>query len=64
MMGDERGRVRDAADEEEEAESDESSEAVGASRVIFLDVREARSTATVAEKGGLRMPSSGVIINF
>lgn len=66
-------RVRDAAAglraegrgverEEEAAWIEESSAGVGARRTIFLDCKVIRWRD--GEKGGLRMPSLGVIMNF
>ena len=59
MIGDDRGGARETADA---ADSEESSEAVGARSVTFFEVKEARGM--VAEKGGLRIPSLGVIMYF
>ena len=58
-MGDDRGGARNAA---EEADKEESSDAVGARRVIFLEVRVASSMS--AEKGGFSIPTLGLIMYF
>ena len=44
-------------------DSEDRSAAVGARRTIFLDCRLVRGTEG-SPKGGLRIPSLGVIINF
>ena len=59
MTGDARGGARDAA---VEADKEESSDAVGARRVIFLEMRVASSMS--AEKGGFSIPTLGLIMYF
>lgn len=61
--------LREEADEEVArgfgigAEMEERSEAVGARRTIFLEERVVKGMEG-SVKGGLRMPSLGVIMNF
>ena len=59
LNDDTRGGARDAA---EDADSEESSDGVGARSTIFFEVKVASEMS--AEKGGLRIPSLGVIMNF
>lgn len=59
LIGDTLGEARDTA---EDAEREDSSEGVGARSVVFFEARVA--SEMLVEKGGLRMPTLGVIMNF